>query len=196
MNRTGAASLLAVFGLFSITAQVSAQVSSQPTVLLAAPISTDCPVGIRAQPSATGGRIDVVVDTKVPEAAGTPGVVQMRPTVTRVSQRLHFLFLLKNSGALGITGLEMTVHGTTAEGRVLPVASASGERGTIARKLSLKVTMAAGADTTKDVAFNGFTSMQLIDLDSVSYADGTSWHPSVGHTCSVEPSHLLLVGGR
>jgi hypothetical protein len=33
----------------------------------------------------------------------------------------------------------------------------------------------------------GFTAVNFIDLDSVSYGDGTSWHPSNGKTCRLSP---------
>jgi hypothetical protein len=32
---------------------------------------------------------------------------------------------------------------------------------------------------------SGFTALNFIDLDSVSYADGTTWHASNGKTCRV-----------
>jgi hypothetical protein len=41
--------------------------------------------------------------------------------------------------------------------------------------------------------FKGFTSVRWIDLDSITYADGSMWHSSPQRKCQVVPDRFMLV---
>ena len=41
--------------------------------------------------------------------------------------------------------------------------------------------------------FQGFTSIRWITLDSLTYADGTTWHPAAHKSCSIIPNRFMAV---
>ena len=47
-----------------------------------------------------------------------------------------------------------------------------------------------------DLVLRGLTSVSRVRLESLTYADGTSWQTEQGSACSVTPSPLMLVAGR
>jgi hypothetical protein len=49
------------------------------------------------------------------------------------------------------------------------------------------VTVDAGREVPVDSLVNGFSDVKHIELNSVTYADGTSWQPINGETCIVTP---------
>ena len=45
-----------------------------------------------------------------------------------------------------------------------------------------------------DMWLPGFGPVRWLDLDTITYTDGTTWKPAKGEACTVTPSLLMLVG--
>ena len=100
---------------------------------------------------------------------------------------------------------KVTVRGTSPTWRVLnsstsTVESAQPRRSPwIEKTLDMDLIAPASGNGNivhADLDLPGFTSVQSIRLDSVAYADGTSWTPISGRACRVAPDPFMLVSSR
>ncbi len=57
-------------------------------------------------------------------------------------------------------------------------------------EIERSVTVDAGTEVAVDSLLTGFSGVKHIELNSVTYADGTSWQPIDGETCIVTPRSL------
>jgi hypothetical protein len=108
------------------------------------------------------------------------------------SQKLD-LHLSNPRDTRAVTHAQITVHGLTAHGRITPADSGNPNAATIAKQVDLQLTVASGASTSTGLLFKGFTSVRWITLDSLTYADGSTWQASTQHNCQIVPSRFMLV---
>jgi hypothetical protein len=47
-----------------------------------------------------------------------------------------------------------------------------------------------------DLELTGFTSVTLLNVDSIQYAGGSTWQASATHTCHLVPDGTMLIGLR
>jgi hypothetical protein len=157
---------------------------SQSTVLRLAPRAAGCPVSLRAQHLADFGMIRT-------GNAAREGV----------GQRLHLA--LTDNRASRIVGATVTVHGYSNKSRLTETAMDSGASDA-ARTVTVPFsTVRSGAPSSApselaagDVWVAGMTAVATIDLDSVTYADGSVWKFSGQAACRFTPDPLMLVAGR
>jgi hypothetical protein len=159
-------------------------IAQTPLLVVSQPTSY-CPVGIQAQP--TPGLTQMVVH-------GTPPGDRSPQTTPTPQQSLRFL--LTNPKALGITGIVVTAHGMRPGGSLEPATSSTSGPDRIDQRVTLHLAVNPGKSATRDVRFDGFTSIRGIDLESVTYADGSMWHASEQQPCRFEPSRVMLVAGN
>ena len=57
----------------------------------------------------------------------------------------------------------------------------------IKKTIALERTVEVGKSTSYEVSIPNFSTVTSIDLDSVAYSDGTSWHPAAGGSCRAVP---------
>jgi hypothetical protein len=94
---------------------------------------------------------------------------------------------LKNTNSVAIISERFTFHGiaTTDESlRALQQAYAK------TLEIERNVTVDAGREVPVDSLLTGFSDVKHIELNSVTYADGTSWQPIDGETCLLTPRSL------
>ena len=150
--------------------------SAHTTFIVAAPPSS-CPVGFSAEPGVG------------------PGMVIVINGDTTASQKLKLQLSYLTDPQLhssNITGAQITVHGLTAKGRIAP-ASSDPDDATIAKQVDLALTIAPGRTASTDMLFKGFTSVRWITLDSLTYANGSTWHPAAHRSCSIVPNRYMAV---
>jgi hypothetical protein len=98
-----------------------------------------------------------------------------------------------------VTGAKVTVHGTSAKWRTVPTAPGVDSSSDIKKTLDITFHPDATASvddnegTATDMVLSGFTSVQSITLDSLTYADGSIWTPRAGRSCRVVPDPLMLI---
>lgn len=157
------------------TAALAQSPTSSPTTFTLATPSTSCPVDLSAQPGVGPGMVIVITGKD------------------NASQKLD-LQLSNARSTLAVTRAQITVHGLTARGRITPASNPN--PATIAKQVDLQLTVAPGASTSTGLLFKGFTSVRWIDLDSLTYADGSTWHSSPRHNCQIVPSRFMLVASH
>lgn len=73
-----------------------------------------------------------------------------------------------------------------------PNAHAKGSSGPV-RNLQLQFTSQDGSSRA-ELWLPSFGAVRWLDLNSITYADGSTWRPARGETCTVTPSLFMLVG--
>jgi hypothetical protein len=90
--------------------------------------------------------------------------------------------------------VELAVDFAPVGMRMLPLAA---QIGTPANTQNKTFNLSANDGATHKLAgsllVGPAASITRVRLLSITYADGTQWQPTKGQTCSVEPSHFLLV---
>jgi len=114
---------------------------------------------------------------------------------TGVGQRVHLIF-----GALSarVTAATVTVRGTDGRWRVATASTRQPRQGSpdISRTLNAVFTQDGNDSEATELDLPGFTSVKSIRLDSVTYADGSTWTAPEGGGCRVAPDPFMLVGSR
>ena len=65
----------------------------------------------------------------------------------------------------------------------------------LTRPLTVRMERDEDSNVTGDLRLKGFVVLESIELNSVTFADRTSWSPSSSDGCRVAPDLLMLVGG-
>jgi hypothetical protein len=144
------------------------------------PTGPSCPVTMRAEHRSGGS----VMTTGRGAASG-------------VGQRIHLIF-----GETGVparvTAARVTVRGTNGQWRILAASGTESRQGSpyISRTLYPVFSEDGEGMESADLELPGFSSVKSIRLDSVTYADGSTWTPMDGGSCRVEPDPLMLVSSR
>jgi hypothetical protein len=94
---------------------------------------------------------------------------------------------LKNTNSVAIISERFTFHGIATRDESRPALQQA-----YAKTLEIErnVTVDAGEEVPVDSLLTGFSDVKHIELNSVTYADGTSWQPIDGETCIVTPRSL------
>ena len=92
-----------------------------------------------------------------------------------------------------IVSAAVTVHGSKSTAKVRPIDSKT-DPGDLAMTLNVSLADWGEPGVSGDFRLPGFTSANRVDLQSVTYADGSTWKLSGGESCRVAPDPLMLVG--
>jgi hypothetical protein len=149
--------------------------SSQMTTLGQQPISA-CPVSMHVQHRSDGN----LVQTKSahPKGAG---------------QWLHLT--LAGSASKPITRATLTVYGVSPKGR-LQYAAKEEYPSSVTQTLTVSFVASANSSFSSDLWVPGMTAVQLIDLKSIQYSDGSTWNVAAGQSCQVRPDPMMLITSR
>jgi hypothetical protein len=141
----------------------------------------------------SGGGLRFTRESRSPDPRGI--------TQNEIAQRIH-LSLGSAREPVRVTSAQVTVRGTGAKWRAVPTVlgmdSSSDLRKTV--NIIFRPGQSAKLDddegTSTDMVLAGFTSVQSITLDSLTFAGGAIWTSSPGRTCRVIPDPLMLVDNR
>jgi hypothetical protein len=99
---------------------------------------------------------------------------------------------LKNTNSVAIISERITFHGIAVRGESSPTLQQAFASQVYARTLEIErdVTVDAGHEVPLNALLTGFSDVKHIELNSVTYADGTSWQPVDGKACIVTPRSL------
>ena len=176
MKHEGAVSLALFLGSMTLMAQSSRRNTTQPAVASVARASMNCPVDMQAQ-----------------RQIG-PGTTAL--TATRQQGPVQTLRLILNNPKFAeIVDLHITVYGLNSKGRISPAQTAA-KSSEITKSIDLKLKVDPKSQTAIDLVLPKFTSVSVVDLDSVHYADGSTWLPSADQTCHVFPDGEMLISSR
>jgi hypothetical protein len=171
--------LFLVLGTLAAFGQSRAPNPSQPAVLQSIPTSDHCPLNLRAEQGLSGELRSTRV---LPSHQETPpqSVQQIRLT-------------LANTALIGITAARIKVHGYTPNGRVMPSGTPLPDA---ARSLDLLLVVGPRQDISTDLRLESFSAVTTIELESVSYADGSRWQATAENRCEIAPDPVMLITSR
>ena len=111
-----------------------------------------------------------------------------------IGQQLHIA--LTNSKSEEITGIKITVYGSSGKGSLLSARVADANSPEATKTFDLKLTVGAKKDASTDLWVSGLTAVTHIDLDTVTYVDGSKWRSSALETCHFRPDAMMLISSR
>ncbi len=154
--------------------------AGQSAVVTIVPAQT-CPVSMRARQS---GATDMV---RVKEGQNVDP-----ETLTKPGQRIRLTVARPKDGRQ-IASATVTANGFTARDRIRRTDSSDASD----TRRTLQVAFAAEDDGfAAQLVLPGFTAIQSVHLDSVTYTDGSTWKMADDQTCTVIPDFLMLVADK
>jgi hypothetical protein len=137
-----------------------------------------CPVSLRAQHGATGGMLQA--DKSRPNG---------------LAQLLHLTLI--NPDSRQIVSARVRVHGVSGKARATQALSnADSGDPDIARNLVIQFSSAPGKTVTGDLWVPDMTAVLRIDLNSLTYADGSTRGFTAREACHVAPDLKMLVANH
>jgi hypothetical protein len=110
-----------------------------------------------------------------------------------MAQLLHLTLI--NPDSRQIVSAKVRVHGLSGKGRVTQTPAGQGDSD-VTQTLQLKFPGAAGNEVSSDLWVPGMTAVLLIDLDSVTFTDGSTRSFSRQDACSIAPDTKMPIDGR
>ena len=116
------------------------------------------------------------------------------------SQRVHLI--LGNPRSAAVTGAKVKVFGLSGKNRLERTSDHSldltNREGASDLTRTLYVTFApeGDKDVATDLVLPGFTSVQSVELESITYTDGSTWTVAGQQACHVAPDPIMLVADR
>jgi hypothetical protein len=151
-----------------------------------------CPVGLLAS---HGSSLPVAMNAYGDVRPQTGPAINGRRVVPQVPapalyQRIHLTMI--NHLSREIVSARFTVHGYSDKPKAIELAGVS-QGPDLSKTVNVVLDVKASGHASSDLSLSRFTAVTSIDLNSIIYADGTTWHvPSPG-ACSVTPDSLMLV---
>jgi hypothetical protein len=183
MQRSASLGLIFLLGsLLSPAQSPNTQLQTRP--LPQAQSDTACPIAMRARHAFFLNK--ELIDGAKPN--------DRRPEDSK-DAGMKLLLTLTDPDARQIAAANITVHGTNGNWRLVPVNDGKGSPN-VTR--TLKVPFEPGENRGVDsyLALRGFTAVSSIVLNSVTYADGSTWKTIDAGACQVAPDPLMLIAGR
>ena len=128
------------------------------------------PVGVNAGPAINGQAI--------------------KPKAPALYQRIHLT--MTNRQSHEIVSAQITAHGFSDKWKAIDLAN-SFQAPDLAKTLDVVLDVKGKGRASSDLSLSRFTAVSSIDLDSITYADGTTWRASSPGACSVTPDMVMLV---
>jgi hypothetical protein len=180
MKHAGAFSFVLVLGSMTLLAQSSGRDSKQPAVARVVQGSVNCPVEMQAQWQFGRKWLQ-----KLPANNNQPAGPGRGIKLT-----------LTNSTFREIVGVRITAYGLNSKPQLSPARATAEDSSAIDKSFDLKIKVDPKSEASTDLSLPGFTSVTLINVDSIRYAGGSTWRPSTLHTCHVVPDGAILIGSR
>jgi hypothetical protein len=177
MNCTGILSLVFLAATTSALAQQSIKPESSKNTSLTHlhTAGADCPLDMQASHGAG-------VPISVPAGNLTPG-----PTL---DHRIHLTMI--NLRSHDIVSAQITAHGFSDKWKAIDLENSS-QAPDIAKILEVVLDVKGMGRASSDLSLSRFTAVTAIDLNSITYKDGTTWHASSPGACSTIPDLIMLV---
>jgi hypothetical protein len=159
MNLTRALPLAFLIGSMAFSQAPSKQFSSDN-------FRANCPIELKASLKSTGKIVRIVPVQNGRSAGNEKG---LRITLSNPRS--------------AVVAAHITVHGFPVGGRVAPAVLYFPDPAEITKTVVLDQAVAAGQNASIDVEVPNFSAVTSISLDTVTFSDGSGWHPEDGKYC-------------
>jgi hypothetical protein len=93
-----------------------------------------------------------------------------------------------------IVNAEITVHGFGHNGGIIGLLLTPTPN--LAKTMDVALDVKGNSSASRELSFAHFSAIQTIDANSVTYADGFTWHATSPGACSVAPSLFMRVSDQ
>ena len=167
-----------LFLLLSCAALGAKSANQNQTVIIQLPPQTGpCPISMRAQHAADGDILEV--NSNHPKGIG---------------QSLHLTVTSPDSRQIATAAL--IVRGLVPKGRVTQTLAAQDNTFDAEKTMDIKFSAEPGKDASGDIWVPGLSAVMTIDLQSVTFTDGSTWKLPAEKTCRTFPDPVMLISGR
>jgi hypothetical protein len=155
------------------------------SVVMVVPISP-CPVSMQAKQRGT---------TQMVKTGRNDGPAQ-RDFMPPPAQHIH-LVLRGFAKDKPVTAATVEARGRSGRGRIDNTRHAPGdEQSDLRRTLDVGFTGNSDGSVSADLDLPAFTTVNAIQLQSITYSDGSTWKLDNRNVCTVAPDPLMLIAGR
>ncbi len=154
------------------------------TTVVMIPISS-CPVTMQAKQRGLGA----MVKTK-------PASPQDQPeAIPKPAQHIHLILngFVKDKH---VSSAIVTVRGLSARSRMQNTNLVSNGTSDLRRTLMVAFTPDHDGSVSADIDLPAFTAVKSLQLESITYADGSSWTPEKNNACTVQPDSFMLIAAQ
>jgi len=110
------------------------------------------------------------------------------------AQRIHLV--LSGGQARQAAAAHVTVRGLSGRNRTVQTFAPLGLAPDRIRTLDVQFRPESATEVAADLSLPGFTAVLSVQLESLTYKDGTAWRVAGTRACRVAPDPLVLVAGR
>jgi hypothetical protein len=110
------------------------------------------------------------------------------------AQRLDVTF--HNSQERNVTSMGLVVHGYDGSLQMMPADGARRNSHSLSKRIDLNISVIGGRNSNTELTMRQFGTVSRIDVESIEFADGTSWKSSEPGACSFAPDLYMLVSSR
>jgi hypothetical protein len=146
---------------------------------------TNCPVDLRLK---HGPGLATSRSADGPSINGKPLSGQVR---IQDQQGIHLTLI--NLSPQSIVSAEMVVHGFSNKWRYVPLSGADPD---LARTVDVALNVQGNGQASRNLALSHFTAITAIDVNEITYADGSTWRASSPGACSASPDLFMLVNAE
>jgi hypothetical protein len=146
--------------------------------------SANCPVGLQVK---HGPGLTVAKNAEGPSINGKPlpyGQVKVQDQ----GQGIHLT--LSNLSPRSIVSAQVIVHGFSNKWRYVPLSGADPD---LARTVDVALDVKGNGEASRNLSLSHFTAITAVDVNAITYADGSTWRTSSPGACSAAPDLLMLV---
>lgn len=145
-----------------------------------------CPVGLDAYHESGVPRAIIA------DAESRPGPTINAPTGQVRLQFQQLRVTLTNPSSQEIVRAQITAHGFSDKWRAIELSNPSNAPD-LAKTVDVVMDVKRNGHASRDLSLSHFTAVTSIELNSITYADGSTWHASSPGACSVTPDLFMLV---
>jgi hypothetical protein len=188
MIRAGVLPLVFLFAAPTIFAQQPVTPGNTQSTVLHLPRTPEasCPIGMQAR---HGAGLPVAMSAG-PSINGSPIDPNSPAFAPERAQRIHLT--MTNLLSREIVSAQFVVHGYSNKGRALDLANSSPEPDLV-KTVDVVLDVKGKSEASSDLSLSRFTAVTSIDLNSITYADGNTWHTPSSEACSITPDLIMLV---
>ena len=95
-----------------------------------------------------------------------------------------------------IVNAEITARGFSHNSRLVLVSPGAQETPDLAKTVDVALDVKGNSSASHELSFAHFSAIRTIEVNSVTYADGSTWRASSPGACSVAPSLFMLIGAQ
>jgi hypothetical protein len=145
---------------------------------------TNCPIGLEVK-HATG--LPTAISAEGPTINGKAlPYGQVRLSV----QNLGIHLILTNLSPQSIVSAQVVVHGFSNKWRYVPLSGADPD---LATTVDVALDVKGNGQASRNLSLSHFTAITAVDVNGITYADGSTWRTSSPGACSASPDLFMLV---